>query len=254
MRLNRYLASSGVGSRRACDDLITKGMVEVNGEPCTNFSTDVSPQDHVKVRGQAVSPPESIYLLVNKPKGYVTTASDERGRRTVFDLLPSGIGRLHHVGRLDKDSEGLLILTNDGDLTNALSHPSRSVEKEYEVTLNKAFDPKHEKRLLGGMLVEGKKARFVSIRAIKPGVVRIVLHQGLKRQIRLMLLFCGYKVNRLKRIRIGPITDHGMTAGTFRYLTQKEVHQLLKDANSRKPSPSPSAKTSTAASSSQNPR
>ena len=142
-RLNKYLASCAVGSRRKCDEIIQAGRVEVNGHPCVNLGTRVSPADHVRVDGKRVSPKEPLVVAFHKPRGYVCTREDELGRRTIYDLLPESLRALHHVGRLDLDSEGLLILTNDGDLSQKLMHPSKSVEKEYLVTADQAFENAH---------------------------------------------------------------------------------------------------------------
>ncbi len=236
MRLNRYLATCGVGSRRACDTVIAEGRVLVNGEIRTDFSTDISETDIVEVNGRKVRPPEFVYILLHKPKGYVTTADDDKNRRTIFELLPPDLPRIHYVGRLDMDSEGLLLLTNDGNLSNRLSHPSRGVEKEYEVTLDRTFDEADAPKLLKGMMVEGKKGRFESLKIIPKKRVRIVLHQGLKRQIRLMLRYAGYKVKVLKRIRIGPLTDYGLGPGAWRFLNSREITQLYRTAGLKKPS------------------
>ena len=148
MRLNRYLAAAGLGSRRACETIIIAGRVSINGRPCRELATTVSPGDSVKVDGRSVSVQENYYLLINKPVGYVSSASDELGRQTVFDLLPPGLPRLFHVGRLDRDSEGLLLLTNDGALAQKLTHPRHEVEKDYEVALNKEFNPADIARLI----------------------------------------------------------------------------------------------------------
>jgi 23S rRNA pseudouridine2605 synthase len=235
MRLNRFLATCGVGSRRACDALIAEGRVTVDGEVCVDFSTDISGGEEVLVDNKRVKEPENVYILLNKPRGFITTADDEKGRKTIFELIPPELPRLHYVGRLDKDSEGLLLLTNDGDLSNRLSHPSHGIEKEYDVTLDREFEEKDAARLCKGMTVEGKKGRFESITRIAPKRVRVVLHQGLKRQIRLMLLYTGYKVKALKRIRIGNLTDHALPRGAWRYLKRREIRQLYKNCGLKMP-------------------
>ncbi|MGC1480165.1 MAG: pseudouridine synthase, partial [Chthoniobacterales bacterium] len=158
MRLNRFLASAGLGSRRACEDLIREGRVSVNGQAVESLATFVSPNDSVRVGRRVVRPKSHTYIILNKPAGYVCTRSDELQRKNVFDLLPDDIGRLFHVGRLDKDSEGLLVLTNDGDLAQELTHPSHQVEKEYDVTLNQDFDRALIPKLLRGVHIEGGRA------------------------------------------------------------------------------------------------
>ena len=134
IRLNKYLASCAVGSRRNCDELIRTGRVEVNGAPCVNLGTRIAEGDHVRVDGKRMTPRDVLIVAFHKPRGYVCTREDELGRETIYTLLPENLRALHHVGRLDRDSEGLLILTNDGDLSQQLMHPSKSVEKEYLVT------------------------------------------------------------------------------------------------------------------------
>jgi len=153
VRLNQFLAAAGLGSRRGCETIIRDGRVALNGQRCTTLATNVQPGDQVTVDGRPVHAEANVYLLLHKPPGYVTTASDERGRRTVFDLLPSGLPRLFHVGRLDMESEGLLLLTNDGALAQRLTHPRHEIEKEYEVTLDRVFHPNDKARLLKGVFI-----------------------------------------------------------------------------------------------------
>src|SRR5438105_3522289 len=156
MRLNRFLASAGLGSRRGCEELIRDGRVTVNGKVCTNLATQVSPQDFVKVNGKSARPQKSLYILLNKPPGYICTARDTHERRTIFDLIPASFPRLVHVGRLDKESEGLLLLTNDGELSLLLTHPRFKIDKEYEVTLNRPLQTDDRERLLKGVPIEGR--------------------------------------------------------------------------------------------------
>lgn len=226
MRLNRFLAAAGLGSRRACEELIASGAVAINGSRVEKLATLVTEEDDVRVHGRIVHVARKTYLLLHKPRGFVVTRSDERGRRTIYDLLPPEFSKLFHVGRLDKDSEGLLLLTNDGDLAQKLTHPSHEIEKEYEVTLDKPFDPAHSAKMLKGIFIEGGRARFERIHILGPGHVRVVLQQGLKRQIRLMFYDMGYEVERLKRTRIGSIQDDAMPPAHFRFLTPREIQSL----------------------------
>ena len=239
MRLNRFLAAAGLGSRRSCDALIASGAVEINGGRIDNLATRVSPGDDVRVRGRRIQQAKPVYLLLNKPRGYVVTRSDERGRRTIYDLLPNEFSSLFHVGRLDKESEGLLLLTNDGDLAQRLTHPSHEIEKEYEVTLDKAFDPAHAQKLLRGIFIEGGRARFERLRTSASDRLMVILRQGIKRQIRLMCYALGYEVERLRRTRIGPVIDRRLPAGSFRHLAPREVDALKgtapKDKDLHKP-------------------
>jgi len=187
----------------------------------------VSEEDFVKVGSKRVLPEKHLYILLHKPRGYLCTASDTHNRHTVFDLLPGHWPRLFHVGRLDRDSEGLLILTNDGDLGLRLTHPRYKMDKEYEVLLDQAFDAaKDAPRLLRGVNIEGGRAKAETIRQLAPNLLRIVLRQGIKRQIRLMLYKVGYEVKRLVRMRIGPLRLTELRAGEWRVLTPAEVKAL----------------------------
>lgn len=235
MRLNRYLAACGLGSRRSCEELIQEGRVVINGERVAGLAVTVGPQDVVRVSGRAVSPPrQATTLILNKPPGFVSTRSDERGRKTVYDLLPPGASKLFHVGRLDRDSEGLMVLTDDGALAQRLSHPSYGISKEYEVTLDRPLDDAALPKLLRGFVIEGGRARMESLRIIRPCVVRVVLTQGIKRQIRLMFYRVGFEVRRLVRIRLGGLILGSLSSGEWRVLSPSEI-ALLGDDPSRKP-------------------
>jgi len=242
MRLNRYLAAAGLGSRRSCDQLISSGAVVINGTRIENLATQVKEEDDVRVNGRQIHTATPVTLLLHKPRGFVVTRSDERGRRTVYDLLPAEYFTLFHVGRLDKESEGLLLMTNDGALAQKLTHPSHTIEKEYEVTLDKAFDPTHEEKLLRGFHIEGGRAKFERLRMLAPKVIQVTLRQGIKRQIRLMLYGMGYEVERLRRTRIGALTDYRLPPGACRRLTEKETALLVTKSASQNPSKSPRPK------------
>jgi len=231
MRLNRFLAAAGLGSRRSCEDLIASGAVVINGSRVEKLATVVADGDDVRVHGRIIRVARPIYVLFHKPRGFVVTKSDERGRRTIYDLLPPEFSSLFHVGRLDKDSEGLLLLTNDGDLAQKLTHPSHGIEKEYEVTLDKSFDPAHSAKLIKGIFIEGGRGRFERVNILGPARVRVVLRQDIKRQIRLMFYDMGYEVERLKRTRIGSVDDHGMPPGSFRHITPRELQSLQTEKN-----------------------
>lgn len=227
MRINRFLAASGLGSRRSCEELIRDGHVTINGQLCQNLATEVTEKDFVKVGSRHILPEKHLYILLHKPRGYLCTASDTHERRTIFELLPGSWPRLFHVGRLDRDSEGLLILTNDGDLALRLTHPRYKMEKEYEVLLDRPFDAAADApRLLRGVTIEGGRAKAESVRQLSPTLLRIVLRQGIKRQIRLMLYKVGYEVERLIRVRIGPLRLTELRAGEWRPLTGAEVEAL----------------------------
>ncbi len=227
VRLNKYLASCAVGSRRACDELIQSGRVEVNGQPCINMGTRIRPGDHVRVDGKRVAARETIVIAFHKPRGFVCTREDELGRDTIYTLLPGSLHALHHVGRLDRDSEGLLILTNDGDLSQRLMHPSKSVEKEYLVTSNQAFESRHLDQFLEGVHTPEGKLKAKSIERISPRRIRVVLDHGAKRQIRVMFDSLGYQVIKLLRIRIGNLWLGELEPGTWSKLHPKEISLLL---------------------------
>ena len=225
MRLNRFLAAAGLGSRRGCEELIREGRVTINGHVCVDLATMVRDDDSVKVNGKIVHQEKPMYVAINKPKGYVCTASDELDRRTIFDLLPKNWPRLFNIGRLDKESEGLLVLTNDGDLALKLTHPRYKIDKEYEVILDRPFDPEHREKMLKGIFIEGGRAKAEFVNRVAPTKLKIVLRQGIKRQIRLMLYSLGYEVKQLARTRIGSL-KLDIHTGEWRLLTPKEVEGL----------------------------
>jgi 23S rRNA pseudouridine2605 synthase len=226
MRLNRYLASAGLGSRRSVEELITTGQVKINGRVVTDLATKVNPDDAVKVGARLIHVQQTLTAVLNKPRGYVCTANDELDRRTIFDLLPPNWPRVFHVGRLDKESEGLLIVTNDGDLSLALTHPRYKIDKEYEVLLDKPFAPTDRAKLLKGFHIMGGRAKFERLEVLGPQHLKVTLTQGIKRQIRLMFYDLGYEVERLVRVRIGPLKIGETRPGDWRILTPKEVGTL----------------------------
>ncbi len=236
MRLNRFLAAAGVGSRRHCDELIAAGRVSVNGRVCEDFSYQPTETDHVKVGSKMVRQERRLDLVLHKPAGFVSTRSDPHARDTIFDLLPSHLPRLFNVGRLDAQSEGLLLLTNDGDLAQRLMHPRFKVEKEYEVTLDHAWDPELNTKLLRGVMLDGERARIERIFSVHPLQLRVVLRQGINRQIRRMFYEVGYEVERLVRTRFGSLRLGDMPRGHWRYLTKPEL-TALQSGDSARPSP-----------------
>jgi 23S rRNA pseudouridine2605 synthase len=205
---------------------VLAGDVTINRNVCQNLATEVSEADFVKEGSRRIVPEKPMYILLHKPRGYLCTASDTHERRTIFDLLPGTWPRLFHVGRLDRESEGLLILTNDGELGLHLTHPRFKIEKEYEVLLDRPYDGADTPRLLRGVSIEGGRAKADAVRQLSPTLLRIVLRQGLKRQIRLMLYKVGYEVKRLIRMRIGPLRLTELRAGEWRALTPAEVKGL----------------------------
>jgi len=228
-RLQKVLAQRGFGSRRVCEQLIVEGRVTVNGEVAElGRRVDVK-QDVIAVDDVAVGVrPDLVYYLLHKPYNVVTTAKDTHDRVTVVDLVPQE-PRVHPVGRLDLDSEGLIILTNDGDLTHHLTHPSFGVEKEYLVHVRGGPEGVPESalnRLRKGVQLEDGPTAPAKVGQVQPGVLRIVIHEGRHRQVRRMCDAVGHEVNRLVRTRIGPITDATLKPGEWRHLTPTEVRAL----------------------------
>ena len=227
MRLNRYLAAAGVGSRRKCDELIATGRVKINGEVCSNFSAQPGPRDHVKVDGKLVHIDQPLTIVLHKPPGFVCTKSDPHARDTIFDLLPPKLSRLFNIGRLDAQSEGLLVLTNDGKLAQRLTHPRYKIDKEYEVTLDRAWDSALTPKLLDGISLDGQRAQIARLHSLTPTRLRVVLRQGINRQIRRMFDVVGFKVKRLIRIRIGNLRLGDLSRGHWRKLNPREIKSLI---------------------------
>ena len=226
MRLNRLLAAAGVGSRRHCDELIAAGRVTINGHVCTNFSAQPAPRDHVKVDGKLLHAERPLHIVMNKPAGFVSTKSDPHARDTIFDLLPPKFPRLFNVGRLDAQTEGLLILTNDGELAQRLTHPRYKIEKEYQVTLDRSWDSALAPKLLRGIFLDGERAVIGRLHALTPTRLHVVLRQGINRQIRRMFHAIGYEVKRLVRVRVGTVRLGDLPRGHWRVLTKRELTSL----------------------------
>ncbi len=226
MRLNRFLAAAGVASRRKCDELIAAGRVTINGRVCTDFSAQPDERDHVKVDRKLVQAERTMTLAMHKPAGFVSTRSDPHARDTIFDLLPQKFPRLFNIGRLDAQSEGLLLLTNDGDLAQQLTHPRHEVDKEYEIILDRPWDNALAQKLWRGITLDGKRARISRVHPIGPTRLRVVLHQGLNQQIRRMFYAIGYEVKRLVRVRIGNLRLGNLPPGEWRMLTKDELSAL----------------------------
>ena len=233
MRLNRYLALCGLGSRRACEEVILGGGVRINGRPVRELATMVGPDDTVVARGRVVRPAQSRYLVLHKPSGCLSSRQSQGGKPTVYDLIPRDAGNLPHVGRLDAESEGLLLLSNDGALAQAITHPSRHVEKEYEVILDRSFDPALTAKLLKGVYLEEGRAKAAHVHIEGGNKLRVVLTQGINRQIRRMFAALGYKVKRLTRTRLGPLKLGRLPRGAWRELTAREIDSLRKAAAGR---------------------
>lgn len=226
MRLNRFLAAAGIASRRKCDELIADGRVTINGRVCTDFSAQPTERDHVKVDGKLVHVEQTLTIAMHKPAGFVSTRNDPHARDTIFDLLPQKFPRLFNIGRLDAQSEGLLLLTNDGNLAQRLTHPRHEIEKEYEVMLDRAWDGSLGDKLLRGIILDGKRARLARLHSMGPTRLRVVLRQGLNQQIRRMFYAVGYEVKRLMRVRVGTLRLGDLPRGEWRILSKTELDNL----------------------------
>ncbi|HPS39332.1 MAG TPA: pseudouridine synthase [Candidatus Cloacimonadota bacterium] len=232
VRLNRFLAEAGLGSRRKVESLITEGKISVNGKVCQDLATQVDPdKDEVIFEGKPVAPRlEFYYLVLNKPTGVVVTRSDEQGRATVYSLLPNFARNAVYAGRLDKNSEGLLLFTNDGDMVNRLTHPTFHVEKVYKAEVSGKLNKFQLDQLRGGVEIEGGKTRpagiFVNAQTDSSTTLKIVITEGKKRQIRLMVEAVGSKVRHLKRLQFGPLKLKDLPTGSWRMLTPGEIKAL----------------------------
>ena len=225
-RLQKVLARTGVGSRRVCEDLIADGRITVNGEvPVLGRRVDAE-VDLIELDGVPVPVrPGLVHYLVNKPLGVVSTAEDTHDRPTVVSLVPPE-PRVYPVGRLDMDSEGLIIVTNDGELTHRLTHPSFGVPKEYLVHVDGEPTPGEVRHLRGGVLLEDGMTAPARVSVVAPSLLRMIIHEGRNRQIRRMCEEVGHPVLRLVRTRIGPLADPSLTPGSYRPLTFDEVRGL----------------------------
>jgi 23S rRNA pseudouridine2605 synthase len=225
-RLQKVLARVGIGSRRVAENLIAAGRVTVNGEVAVLGRRVHAEHDAVEVDGVRIGVrPDLVWYLLNKPRGVMTTASDPHADRTVVELVPDE-PRVFPVGRLDVDTEGLLILTNDGDLTHRLTHPSFGVEKEYVAEVEGSPSPADVRRLREGIELEDGMTAPAKASLTPPSVLTITIHEGRNRQVRRMCDAIGHPVVRLVRTRIGPIVDRSLKPGTWRELTTDEVHAL----------------------------
>jgi 23S rRNA pseudouridine2605 synthase len=233
-RLNKYIASTGLCSRRKADELISDGKVSVNGKVITELGFYVREKDKVSVEGKTVRPLKLEYYRFYKPSGYITTTDDEKGRKTIYDILPPELNNMKPVGRLDKDSTGLLILTNDGELINQMTHPSIKVPKVYHVTINGRFTENNAKEMAEGIEIvtdtNEKKTAYAETLPIditnKSSIIQVVLYQGINRQIRKMFAKLGFEVEVLKRVQHAIITLEGLKKGQIKVIKPKQVKQL----------------------------
>ena len=229
-RLNKYIASSGLCSRRKADELIEQGVVSVNGKKVTELGFLVGEKDKVFVNQKLIRPVRHEYYKFYKPAGYITTCDDEKGRKTIYDLLPENMYNLKPVGRLDKDSTGLLLLTNDGDLINELTHPSIKVPKVYIVSVDARMHQHEFEQMAKGIEIEPGKIAYADVTLLeadnKHTMMQIILYQGMNRQIRKMIEYFGYEVKSLKRIQHATIQIDGLRRGEFKPIKPQQIKEL----------------------------
>ncbi len=231
IRLQKFLAEAGVASRRKSEELMLQGRVEVNGEKVTELGTKVMPGDVVKVDGKEVRHEErKVYILLNKPVGYITTARDQFSRKTVLDLVKGVKERIYPVGRLDYDTSGLLLLTNDGDLAYKLTHPSREADKVYLVKIKGIMDDTAIHAFKTGIKIDDYTTAPAKIKVLerndKDTLIEVTIHEGKNRQVRRMCEAVVHTVLKLKRISVGPLKLEGLEEGAWRHLTDAEVRNL----------------------------
>ncbi|MBR2715182.1 MAG: rRNA pseudouridine synthase [Ruminococcus sp.] len=241
VRLQKMLADCGVDSRRKCEELIKRGQVKVNGRVAV-IGDKVDPySDKVFVKGRRVTgsaKPKHRYIMLNKPRGYVTTMNDERGRKCIAELIKDIDERVYPIGRLDKDSEGMLLLTNDGDFANHIMHPKKHINKVYRVTVRPAITEEQIDKLQSGIVLDGRKTAPAQVRVVTKqegrAVLEIVLREGRNRQIRRMCESVNLEVARLKRVAVGTVKLGGLKQGMYRDLSEDEVRRLSHDPNPNK--------------------
>lgn len=228
-RINKFLAEQGIASRRAIDEMITHERITVNGDVLSKRGYCVQESDTIAIDGKTVSVrrKEHVYILLNKPAGCITTAKDTHGRKTVFDYVKVK-DRVFPIGRLDKDTTGVLLLTNDGELANTLMHPRHEVEKEYRAFLDRPFSASDKKRFESGVLLDDKKTARCITRFFRndPRDVIIILHEGRNRQIHRMFNALGYMVKKLDRVSYAGLTAGRLKQGEWRYLTHQELKHI----------------------------
>ena len=229
MRLNKFLATAGIASRRKCEELIKNGEIKVNGQVVLNLATTIDEKkDKVEYKGGVLTLPSSfVYLKINKPKGYASTSSDEKGRKTIFDLVEDKSVRLFNVGRLDYDTEGLILLTNDGDFANRVIHPKFEIEKEYMVTVEGKMQESEFAVLRKGAVVNGERMPEAKVKPIsfdgKFTKLSVVITEGQNHQVRRMFEAIGRNIRLLKRVRIGQVRLGNLYRGKTKPLTEEEI-------------------------------
>jgi 23S rRNA pseudouridine2605 synthase len=222
IRLNKFLRDSGVGSRRKVEEYILQGLVSINGIEVRDLSTKVSNEDEICLKGKKIETiKEKFYYLLNKPKGYHCTQSREHAEKIVYDLMPPDEG-LFSVGRLDKDTEGLIIFTNDGDFANKVIHPSSDIKKEYVATTFEEIKIDNLQRIKDGTIIENSFIRPFDVQKMEKRKVKITIKEGKKREVRILLNDAGLKVESLTRVKIGGLTLCNLALGEYKILTSEE--------------------------------
>jgi 23S rRNA pseudouridine2605 synthase len=238
IRIQKYLSQAGKASRREAERLMQEGRVKVNGEVVIELGARIDPErDRVELNGELVTPEPTRWIAFHKPPGVLTTRRDPHGGRTVYDVLPDELSGLAYVGRLDRDAEGLLLMTNDGELANRVQHPSGEVEREYWVEASGVVDPAAVRKLTTGVELEDGVARALRVRVLKAGPIvsqlTLVLAEGRKREVRRMMSEVGHAVLRLRRLRFGPVELGDLERGAWRPLSGQELAGLRKVGRGR---------------------
>ncbi|MEG0994520.1 MAG: pseudouridine synthase [Bacilli bacterium] len=238
-RLQKVIANSGYTSRRKAEELITSGHVTVDGSIVTELGFKASPKNKIEIDGVRLFNEQKVYYILNKPRGVVTTASDDKNRTTVVDLIDTD-KRIYPVGRLDYDTTGVLLLTNDGDFMQMITHPKNEIEKEYIVKVDGIVKGEHIVKMKSGVVIDGVKSApaYVKLKAVNKvtnsSMLKIIIHEGKNHQVKKMVESTGFRVDKLKRERIGFLTTKGLKSGEYRMLTPKEISQLYVLVNETK--------------------
>jgi len=230
IRLNKFLSDCGIASRRKAEEFILQGRVSINGYTVKKLGSVINPtKDKVMLDGELIKQKKLVYYLLNKPRGFITSTNDERGRKTVVELINTKES-IFPVGRLDYNTTGVLLLTNDGDFSNLLAHPSSKVQRHYEAVINKPLKMDDEQKLKKGFNIDGKKGKFVDVNVAKndPVSVQVVTVEGRNHFVKKMFAAAGYYVNALDRTKYGPFSHKNIPVGAYRELNEKEITEVYK--------------------------
>ena len=227
VRINKFISQSGICSRREADKLIKKGVVNVNGEKCLTLGAKIKIEDKVEVNGKIINPERKVYILLNKPKDFITTRKDTHNRKTVFDLLKGIKERVFYVGRLDRHTTGLLLFTNDGEVAKKLSHPSHKIKKIYSVLLDRNLDEINLKKIKKGLIIDDELIKVDKINFLDSRKeIGIEIHMGKNRIVRKIFENIGYKIKKLDRVAFGPLTKKDLPRGKWRKLSSGEIRNI----------------------------